>query len=790
MFRRLMNRLARSKHACSQRRASKFRNLSCELIEDRLTPSIFLVTNLNDAGAGSLRQALLDANSTPGADSINFSVAGSIRLTSAPLPAISDMLTLDGTTAPGFTGAPKIEVDAHGFAGLNFNAGSFGSMLKSLALTNAGGDGITLNADDITLLGNYVGLRPDGKTAAGNQGNGITVFSADNIIGGVGAGEGNVISANGGNGITLEGSSGNQIRANFIGTDVTGKKARGNRGNGIFLTHGASHNILGGTTPANPPGTQPPQFSGARPPEGNLISGNAVNGVLLTDGASNNFLAGNFIGTDASGVKALGNALDGVLIRNGSSDNELSGTFQTLDPFIFYNVISGNRGNGLRISDSNGTIIHADFFGLGSDDKTPVGNRLNGVVVEGASANTEFGGRVPLGNVVAANGQNGIVLADTASGFLAFNTFCGVGAFVNYTNLGNGGDGIRITSTGGSNTILFNLFSRNGGDGIEITGQAHDVQLVKNGIGVNLNGTIAMPNRGNGITLSGNAHHITVGGPSPEPALGPHNVISGNRGYGIAVTGTAHDNQINFSYIGTTGFGQGVLGNQKGGVFIGPGTHSTTIGSTDPQLPTIISGNRGNGITMRETSGNTVIGTRIGTDILDRPLPNQGQGILIRHSSGNQIGGTAGGEGNTIAYNRGNGVWVRSGQQNGIHQNAIFANLRRGINLSGNANNDQAAPVLISATAQAGGTLITGRLTSTPDSTFTIELFADSRSHPLHSVEGRVYLGTVTVTTNSAGRVSFIFTAQLPLDARALTATATDLLDNTSEFSRALRLAN
>src|SRR5262249_16598524 len=154
---------------------------------------------------------------------------------------------------------------------------------------------------------------------------------------------------------------------------------------------------------------------------------------------------GNFIGTAASGLKALGNALDGVAIVNGSNDNELDGTFFNLDPFVFYNVVSGNGGNGLRIRDSHHSKIHATFFGLGRHDTTPVGNGLNGVVVEGSCADTEFGGRVPLGNVVAANGQNGVVLKDTASGFTSFNNFCGLGAFVDYPNLGNGNAGMLIT---------------------------------------------------------------------------------------------------------------------------------------------------------------------------------------------------------------------------------------------------------------------------------------------------------------------------------------------------------
>ena len=58
----------------------------------------YTVTNLNDAGAGSLRQAIIDANGAVGADIINFSLGGTITLAST-LPFITDAagLTIDGT---------------------------------------------------------------------------------------------------------------------------------------------------------------------------------------------------------------------------------------------------------------------------------------------------------------------------------------------------------------------------------------------------------------------------------------------------------------------------------------------------------------------------------------------------------------------------------------------------------------------------------------------------------------------------------------------------------------------
>jgi hypothetical protein len=87
------------------------------------------VTNAADSGAGSLRQAILDANATGGADVIAFDIPGSGVQTIAPaspLPAVTDPLTIDGTTQPGYAGAPLIELDGlgagQGVTGLDISA--------------------------------------------------------------------------------------------------------------------------------------------------------------------------------------------------------------------------------------------------------------------------------------------------------------------------------------------------------------------------------------------------------------------------------------------------------------------------------------------------------------------------------------------------------------------------------------------------------------------------------------------------------------------------------------------
>jgi hypothetical protein len=85
-----------------------------EALEGRLLPSTFTVTNANDSGAGSLRQAILDANGAGGTNTIAFNISGAgvhIMQPASPLPAVTGVIIIDGTTEPGYAGVPLIELN-------------------------------------------------------------------------------------------------------------------------------------------------------------------------------------------------------------------------------------------------------------------------------------------------------------------------------------------------------------------------------------------------------------------------------------------------------------------------------------------------------------------------------------------------------------------------------------------------------------------------------------------------------------------------------------------------------
>ena len=599
------------------------------------------VLTLSDSGAGSLRAAIDAANSAAAgtATDITFSVNGTITLASA-LPAITNEVIIDGTSAPTHTagGAPVVEINCDGHAGLQFSAGSADSELLGVAVDDASGNGVTLGADAITLNGDYIGLDLAGA-ADGNHANGVFVSpdSSEDMIGLNSSGDSgvvaNVISGNTGSGLVLSGATHNTVAANRIGTNRAGSAAIANGGNGIWLTQGANGNEIGGTeytdaatgqqnNPTGSKGTVTPVF--VAPPLGNLVSGNSGDGVLIDMGSQDNVLNGNFIGTTADGDAAIGNSGNGVSII-GANGNSLVGCKLVNNPFVYYNVVSGNKLNGLLVTNSDNTTVQGNFFGVGANNTSAVGNNGNGILVNGSSENTVVGGVIPLGNVSGDNTLNGVEVAGTASKFITFNTFGGLLAFKGAAP--NGNDGLLVTSAGGRIVARTNVFSGNTRNGIELAGGATGVTVDPNIVGLTTKGDAVLPNGGDGVLIDGWAHDNTIGG--TVVSVIPQNTFSGNDGYGLVITGWAHDNSVFDSFIGPDVLGLTALGNHDGGVLVSGQAYGNSIGDTSKAPVNLISGNSGNGVRLWiGTSHNRVLDNYIGLDRLGRSLRNSGEPVV------------------------------------------------------------------------------------------------------------------------------------------------------------------
>jgi hypothetical protein len=749
----------------------------------------FTVLNTADSGAGSLRQAILNANTSPGPNTIDFAIIGTppfiINLASA-LPAVTNSVTIDATSQPLYPGTPVVELN-----GTNTGSGSVGLQLNSafntvlgLAIDRFPAQGIAMSGASNVVQGNFIGITTTGAPL-GNQGNGILIDgSSGNLIGGSTAGERNILSGNGASGVLLTGTgaSWNAIQGNYIGTDESGGVIVSNMDGGITV-NGVSSNTI----------------------SGNVISGNMTNGVYLSGaGASSNILTGNYIGTDATGKVALGNHFSGVIISGGGT-NLIGGG----------NVISGNLNDGIFLTGgAGGNQVQGNYIGLSVTGTNALPNGYNGVAISGASSNFIGGVTAAARNVISGNSYNGVGILTVAdagniisgnyigtdeSGTLAIsNTLAGV--FVEGCSNVIGG----VTAGSG------NVISGNNQQGIFLSGTNGDVignVIEGNLIGLDVTGTHPLGNANTGIGISGAANN-QIGGTTAAARnviSANGNTISGLGGLFLAFAGTT-GNQLQGNYIGTDVSGTVALGNANSGMYLMQHAATNTIGGSAAGAGNLISASAVDGIYLTNSSWNVIQGNFIGTQADGtNALGNTYHNVeLDVNATNNTVGGSMTAAGNHIAYAKTSlysGVRVRNGSLNNlITCNSIFDNPELGIDLgaayvpstnvdcetgqSGMANAGQNYPVLTNVYSSGVGTQIGGTLDSAPNKTYLLQFFSNPTCDSLGYGEGQVYLGQMNLTLGAA--CSTNFTVWLPVAVPAgwvVTATATDPANNTSEFS-------
>jgi hypothetical protein len=309
------------------------------------------------------------------------------------------------------------------------------------------------NSGNNIVWGNIVGLNVNGDAPLeGDQSMtvGVRIESAwDNIVGYDGIGDDNlkrnIISWNGvhmpGKGVEIiTNSISNRVSGNYIGTDIAGANALGNR-IGVIVS-GSDENFIGTNSDGIGDGD-----------EGNLISGNNGNGIELTSHASQNLIAGNFVGTDVSGTLAIPNGSDGIYLSQ-ATDNLIGFNASFALGTGARNVISGNGKDGVAISylhlgysGCSRNIIGGNFIGVDCTGLSPLPNSENGIAI--SRANLNLIGSDGDGdsdewerNVVSANSENGIIISACDSNAVSGN-YIGVGSD-GTTVLGNAEAGVLI----------------------------------------------------------------------------------------------------------------------------------------------------------------------------------------------------------------------------------------------------------------------------------------------------------------------------------------------------------
>jgi parallel beta-helix repeat protein len=495
-------------------------------IPNNIASNTLVVTTTADSGEGSFRRCIKNAQygDTISFDSSVFPPDNSATISlDTPLPSITQgNITIDGSNAGVILDGDSACIEIHSdgnvlkglqilnFPGTGVTVAGNGNIIggdrgegkgpvgQGNVISGGGGSGIVISGDNNIVVGNLIGTDVSGKEVLSNKDLGIHLLGKNNRIGGIEPWQRNIISGNGYAGISphYEGSNGNSIIGNYIGTDISGSYDLGNSGDGIAIEQGAFNNLV----------------------KGNLISGNGGAGVTIWDWSSSyNTVIGNIIGLDASGTKALGNGC-GVGVGGRAEFNRIGG--MTAEE---RNVISGNN-EGVALVGPGPNVVLGNFIGTDVTGTRALGNAGAGVTVQDTCS---FVGGITEGerNVISGNGI-GVKLFSLG---IEYNWIAGnyIGTDASGTvALGNTDFGVTMNDGATHNVFQGNLISGNLEGGVSIQGDSGNANfnlLWANHIGTAADGVSPLPNSGDGLCIEA----------SSNTAVG--NVIAYNRDYGIRI---------------------------------------------------------------------------------------------------------------------------------------------------------------------------------------------------------------------------------------------------------------
>lgn len=515
----------------------------------------------------------------------------------------------------------------------------------------------------------------------------------------------------------------------------------------------------------------------------------ALHGFTVVDGFSQP-------GASANALEVGDNAIPRIVLDGGLAGDGVTG-LTTESPVTIQGLeICHFSGSGINAHKSGGAVIQGNYIHDNLD---------HGILLE--QGNSLAGGSLPAyRNIITGNHAAGIWLGHDITGNLGHRVegnFVGPDPQSRSTTAGQSLGGIVVigcsnTMVGGASEPQRNVIASNIGPGIMIIG-ARDSSVRANFIGLAADGEQMLGNA-LGIIVS-NSFHTVIGGSK----FADGNVISGNLLHGIVVSQGARETAIQANRIGTGPDGGQARPNGGDGITILADAADTQIGGGTVLTANVVSGNQANGIRLSGGNRTTILGNLIGT-ALDglTPMGNSGAGVAISIDpvvfgapDQNSIGGVVPGAGNTIAYNSQAGVIAKTGFKHNIRGNSIHGNTGLGIDLGGDGvtandpgdgdngpNGLQNYPVLFSAETDGSTLTVSGMVASAPGVTLNLDYYWNLQCHAAGSGEGRTYLGSGTVSTDSARNASLggSFATFVPAGA-FVTAIASTVAGDTSEFS-------
>jgi hypothetical protein len=271
----------------------------------------------------------------------------------------------------------------------------------------SGNTGAGIGSDTVqnsTIKGNFIGTSADGTAAIPNQNGGVVLAGGDtNVIGGVAAGEPNVISGNSSFGVKLQPPEGsindnNQVLGNLIGTKFDGTGALGNDGPGVIVASGI-HNVIG------------------RPSEGNTIANNTGAGVAVQLGPTfdpthhdGNSIRGNSI--DSNGGLGIDIAPDGINPNDASDPDTGPNGLQNF-PAITSATPSASTVIAGTLNSKANTAYTIDFYEVPACDAS--GNGEGRTWLGSAQATTDSSGNASFSQTVSTTVSTDHFVTSTAT---------------------------------------------------------------------------------------------------------------------------------------------------------------------------------------------------------------------------------------------------------------------------------------------------------------------------------------------------------------------------------------